>query len=116
MCRLIFGGLLLTVVGCGGKGSEDGSGDDTADSTAGQGSGESCVMDDEVCASYSSAWTATQAAEHCAASGGTPGACPSGAEGTCVLDSGLTYHLYVMPSMEAESYCDWLNGEWVDGD
>ena len=113
----IFGvGLLLTVMACGGKGSEEGSSDDTAGSAAGGGSLEGCVIDEQVCASYSSSWTAASAKEHCSEYEGTAGVCPSGAEGTCVLDSGLTYYLYAMPSMEAESYCDWLNGEWMDGE
>ena len=76
----------------------------------------SCSLDSQVCASYSSDWSDTEASEHCADRGGTQGACPADALGTCVLESGLTYHLYAMPARDAEGHCDWLAGEWVDAE
>jgi len=76
----------------------------------------SCVIDGEVCASYSVDWSEEEAAEHCAEYGGTSGECGVGAVGFCALDSGLIYHLYELPEWEAEGYCDWLNGDWTPGD
>ncbi len=76
----------------------------------------SCVIDSEVCASYSADWSADEAAEHCAEFGGSSGECAQGAVGICSMDSGLIYHIYELPEWEAEGYCDWLSGDWTTGD
>ena len=74
----------------------------------------SCVADAEVCASFSVEWSQEDADALCAELGGAEGECPAEALGTCQLDTGLSYHLYEITPVEAQDYCEWLGGEWVE--
>ena len=74
----------------------------------------SCVADEEVCASFSSAWTQDDADALCAELGGVEGVCAEGELGRCVFEDGLEYYLYDMAPLDAASYCDYLRGEWLE--
>jgi len=69
-----------------------------------------------VCASYTVDGSDEEATEYGAEFGGTAAICSPGAVGICLIDGGLTFHLYDLPESEAEGYCDWLNGSWNEGD
>ena len=94
----------------------DDQSEDTGDAIADEEPPENCVIDGQVCASYTLDWSFDEATEHCAEFGGTAGVCSEGAVGLCQIDGGLTFHLYGMPEWEANGYCDWLNGRWSAGD
>ena len=114
MSQAIWMGSIVLMMSCSSKESTtEVQTEDTGVSADASTIPLSCLLDSQVCASYSSEWNDTEAAEHCADLGGTQGACPTGALGTCLLESGLTYHLYGIPDREAEGYCEWLSGEWV---
>jgi len=77
---------------------------------------ESCVVDDEVCISFTSDWSTDESAEVCDEYVGIPGDCPAGELGACSLESGLSYHIYDMNSVDAAAYCAYFGGEWVVAD
>ncbi len=91
--------------------SKDGAAD-SADENGGPGPGD-CLVGEDVCASYSSAWTEEEAAAHCDELGGGREDCPDGALGECTFSDGLTYSLYDMIPADAKGYCDWLKGSWT---
>jgi hypothetical protein len=99
--------LLVFVIGCK-KGDDDSGAKESEFVPA------SCLADDAVCASFSTGWSQEEADEVCAELGGTGGSCPEGEVGTCHLEDGRQYILYGLPPLEAENYCDWLYGEWLE--
>ena len=110
MRRLLGCLVAIAAFGCG---KDEDAKNDTGNGAGPVSAPERCVADEEVCASYSADWSTVAAAEHCEALGGTEGECPDGETGVCLLDDGLSYHLYMMPAMEAEGYCDWFGGTWT---
>ena len=106
--------VALLVMGCGKD--EEASKDEEAGGNSGASeptpAPEDCIADEEVCATYNADWSEDEATAHCESLGGAAGECPEGETGICTLETGLSYSLYVMPSMEGESYCDWLGGTW----
>ena len=74
---------------------------------------ESCVVDDEVCISFSLDWASDDSAEVCDEYEGISGDCPADALGVCSLESGLNYHIYLMNSLDAAAYCAYFGGDWV---
>jgi len=99
--------LLVLVMGC-----KKGDGDNDAEESTF--SPMSCIAGDDVCASFSVQWTQDEADEVCAELGGTEGSCPESELGTCQFEDGRQYHLYEITPLEAEAYCEWLRGEWVE--
>jgi hypothetical protein len=104
--------VAVLVMGCGKD--EESSGDSGAPGPTH--APEDCIADEEVCATFSADWSEDDATAHCASLGGAAGACPADETGICTLEDGLSYHLYVMPSMEGESYCEWLDGTWAQAE
>ena len=77
---------------------------------------ESCVVDDEVCISFTSDWSSGESEDVCDEYEGMPGDCPGDELGECALESGLSYHIYGMNSVDAAAYCAYFGGEWLLAD
>ena len=106
------GWLLILCFGCRKDQGEE-SGPESAAETP-----SSCVAgraaDTEVCAIFDASWTQEDADEVCLDLGGAEGECPDDELGRCVFDDGLEYVLYGMSPAEAEDYCEYLRGEWLE--
>ena len=99
--------VLVVALGCGKKKNED----------AEKGSSfvpASCVAGDEVCAQFDSEWSQDDADELCDDLGGEVGECAEDSLGTCQFEDGLQYLLYGLTPRDAESYCIYLGGEWLE--
>jgi len=99
--------IVLLALGC--RKDEDATPDGASDSAP----PISCVADSEVCASFSADWTQEEADALCVELGGEAGECPEEDLGRCLFEDGLVYYLYEMPPLDAESYCDYLGGDWL---
>jgi hypothetical protein len=99
--------LLIFGFGCK-KGDDDSGAKQAAVAPA------SCVAGEDVCASFSADWSQEEADEVCAELGGVEGTCPESELGTCHFDDGRQYHLYEITPLDAEAYCEWLQGVWLE--
>ena len=99
--------LLVVALGCGKKKDKKASEDERV-------APESCVAGDEVCARFDTQWSQEDADELCAELGGERGECADETLGTCHFDDGLEYRLYEMTPRDAETYCTYLGGEWLE--
>jgi len=72
------------------------------------------VVDEELCAAFSSAWSQEEADAVCAELGGTAAECAEDELGRCLFEDGMEYVLYEMPPRDAESYCEYLRGVWLE--
>ena len=100
--------LLVLAIGC-----KKGKGEDTAEDVPRVAPG-ACVSGDEVCATFSVEWSQDDADALCAELGGEPGECPEEELGSCHFEDGLQYFLYGMTPRDAEAYCSYLGGEWLE--
>ena len=75
---------------------------------------ESCVAGTDVCAVFGAEWSVDNADELCADLGGESGECAEDELGTCYVEDDLQYRLYEMTKRDAEAYCEYLGGEWLD--
>lgn len=98
--------VLLFVLGC--KNAEEPKNTESVDRAP-----ESCVVDDEVCISFTSDWSSGESTEVCDEYEGVSGECPGDELGACTLESGLNYHIYGMNSVDAAAYCAYFGGDWV---
>ena len=101
MTRLLM--VAVLVAGCRGK-------DEQEDEAAAK--AKPCVVDSEVCMTFDSGWSASDAADECDAFAGEIGQCPDEPVGTCLLEDGVTFLLYGINPVDAAAYCDYLVGEW----
>ena len=99
--------LLVGFVGCG---KNKGEGTDAEPDVV----PVSCVADVEVCIAFTAEWSQDDADALCTEFGGTEGECAEGELGHCLFEDGLAYFLYDMPPLDAEDYCDYLGGLWLE--
>ena len=99
--------LLFLAIGCGKD-------KDNKASNAPKVAPESCVAGAEVCATFSVDWSVEDADILCADLGGEAGECAAEELGTCHFEDGLQYLLYEMTPRDAEAYCVYLGGEWLE--
>ena len=99
--------LLIGVVSCG---KNKGEGADAEPEVV----PVSCIADEEVCIAFTADWSQDDADTLCAEFGGVEGECAQDELGHCLFEDGLAYYLYDMPPLDAEAYCEYLGGLWLE--